>query len=373
MSDMVIESVDTTILDVPLLRPHRFATTTMHHQSFVIVKVRTCQGVQGVGEAVVVGGPWWGGETIEGIKILIDTYLTPHLVGQDAAAVGHLTARMDLAVAGNPFAKAGVEMALWDAAGKSLGVPLHALFGGLRRSSIPVTWALGAEPAEVVIEEAQRKLAAGEHASFKLKMGADDPAADVRRVRTVTRALAPHASVRVDLNGAWDELTATRWLPHLQDAGVDLVEQPVPGWNLGAMRRLADRLTIPIMADESLRTPHDALTLYQSQAADVYALKIAKSGGMSAVHRIAAIAESAAIPCYGGTTLESSLGTAASVHAFCSSAAVTAGSELFGPLLLADDLAEEPLTYRDGHVHVPTGPGLGVTLDEKKLIKYRRR
>jgi muconate cycloisomerase len=369
---LAIESVDTVIADVPLRRPHRFAGTSMHQQSFVIVKVNTRPGVQGVGEAVVAGGPWWGGETVEGIKVLIDRYLAPYLVGGDASRVGAVAARMEHLVHGNPFAKAGVEMALWDALGKWLDLPLYALLGGLRRGSLPVTWALGADPAPAVIDEAQRKLAAGEHASFKLKMGAGDPAADVRRVQTVARTLSPHASIRVDLNGAWDAATALRWLPRLEDAGVDLVEQPVPRWNRRAMRRLSQRLTVPVMADESLCTPQDALALYQDGAADVFALKLGKSGGLLAVHRIAALAETAGIPCYGGTTLESSVGTAAAAHAFCASAAVTAGSELFGPLLLADDLTEEPLTYRDGELHVPDGPGLGVALDERKLAKYRR-
>jgi len=372
MTQLLIESVETTIVDVPLLRPHRFATTTMHQQSFVIVRLNTRDGVRGIGEAVVAGGPWWGGETVEGIKVLIDDYLAPHLIDADASHVGELTTRMDQLVAGNPAAKAGLEMALWDAVGKWLGVPVYTLLGGLRRASLPVTWALGAEPADVVIEEAQCKLAAGEHSSFKLKMGAGDPAADVRRVTTVAWALAPHASVRVDLNGAWDAVTATRWLPQLQDAGIDLVEQPVPRWDTAGMRQLAERLTIPVMADESLLTAHDALALWRDKAADVFALKTAKAGGLSPVLRIGAIAEAAGIPCYAGTTLESSLGTSASLHAFGACPARTIGSELFGPLLLADDLTEEPITYRDGHAHVPDGPGLGVTLDEKKLTKYRR-
>jgi len=138
------------------------------------------------------------------------------------------------------------------------------------------------------------------------------------------------------------------------------------------MRQLAERLTIPVMADESLLTAHDALALWRDKAADVFALKTAKAGGLSPVLQIGAIAEAAGIPCYAGTTLESSLGTSASLHAFGACAARTIGSELFGPLLLADDLTEEPITYRDGSAHVPDGPGLGVTLDEKKLTKYRR-
>src|SRR5699024_1231765 len=104
---------------------------------------------------------------------------------------------------------------------------------------------------------------AGLHNGFKLKMGAVDPITDAERVIAVAKALGDKASVRVDLNSAWDEITSARWLLRLEDAGVDLIEQPLPGWNVEGMARLAEKLTIPVMADESLLSPHDALRLVQ--------------------------------------------------------------------------------------------------------------
>ena len=334
--------------------------------------VRTADGVEGVGEAVVPGGPWWGGESIEGVKNLIDDYLAPLLMGHDAARVEHLARFLDRTVAAARFAKAAVEMALWDARGKASGVPLYELLGGLSRDSIPVTWALGAEPADVVIDEIEQQLDTGMHRSFKLKMGGAAPADDVSRITAVAQALADRTSLRVDLNGSWDELTATRWLPALQDAGIELIEQPVPAWNTPAMARLAERLIIPLMADESLQTPQDAARLGAECAADVFAVKVAKSGGISAAQRIITLAETAGIPCHGGTTIESSIGTAAGAHLCCAAPGVSAGSELFGPLLLADDLVENPVTYTDGELRPPRAPGLGVTLDEKRVAKYTR-
>ncbi|XVQ07412.1 muconate cycloisomerase family protein [Spirillospora sp. CA-255316] len=371
MSSLLIESVRTTLLDVPLIRPHKVAVTSITHQSMVIVRLRTADGVEGIGEAVVPGGPWWGGESIEGVKHLIDDYLAPLLTGRDAARVEYLARYLDRTVAGAQFAKAAVEMALWDARGKALGVPLYELLGGLSRTSIPVTWALGAEPAGVVIEEIEHRLEAG-HQSFKLKMGSADPAEDVARITAVAKDLADRTSLRVDLNGAWDELTATRWLPALQDAGIEMIEQPLPAWNMPAMTRLARQLTVPLMADESLRTPQDAARLSAEGAADVLAVKVAKSGGLSAVQRITTIAETAGVPCHGGTTIESSIGTAASTHLFCATPGVSAGSELFGPLLLADDLVHNPVIYTGGELRPPTEPGLGITLDETKVAKFTR-
>ncbi|HEY2723421.1 MAG TPA: muconate cycloisomerase family protein [Pseudonocardiaceae bacterium] len=368
-----IESVTTTLVDLPLVRPHRFAAGSIDHQSAVLVRLRTSFGVEGIGEAVVPGGPWWSGDCIEGIKILIDSYLAPLLIGQDAARVEQVVRLLDSTIPGAQFAKAGVEMAMWDARGKALGVPLHELLGGLFRDSVPVTWALGAEPAGAVIEEIQEKLDTGAHRSFKLKMGASEPAEDVARIRAVADALAAATSLRVDLNGTWDELTAMRWLPVLQDAGIEIVEQPVPGWNVEALSRIAACLTAPVMADESLRTPQDAVRLAGARAADVFAVKIGKSGGLSASSRIVAIAEASAIPCHGGTTIETSVGAAACAHLFCAAPGFTAGSEAFGPLLLAEDIVEEPVEYVRGHLCPPAGPGLGVCLDEAKLARFTRR
>jgi muconate cycloisomerase len=367
-----IDSLSTTLVDVPLLRPHRFSVTSMTRQSMVIVRLRTSDGIEGIGEAVVPGGPWWGGESIEGIKALIDNYIAPLLIGRDASRVGAVAALLDRSIAGGQFAKAAVEMAIWDARGKALAVPLFELLGGLYRDRIPVTWAVGAEPSDTVIREIEDKLAAGAHHSFKLKMGAAEPADDVARVGRIATALASATSLRVDLNGSWDEQTATRWLPALEEAGIELIEQPLPAWNLDGLARLAARLETPLMADESIRTPHDAVRIAREHAASVLSVKIAKCGGLLPLQRIAAIADAAGISCHGGTTIESSIGTAASAHLFCATSGVNAGSELFGPLLLDGDLVEEPIHYENGHITPPAGPGLGVTLDEAIIDRYSR-
>ncbi|AIJ26208.1 muconate and chloromuconate cycloisomerase [Amycolatopsis methanolica 239] len=147
------------------------------------------------------------------------------------AEVPALRATMDRLVAENRFAKAAVEVALFDAWGRTVGLPVYALLGGLAQDRVPVTWALGAARPHEIIEEATGKLDAGKHASFKLKMGSQDPEADVERIEKVASALASRASLRMDINAAWDELTATRYLPRLQAAGVELIEQPLPAWD----------------------------------------------------------------------------------------------------------------------------------------------
>jgi muconate cycloisomerase len=344
----------------------------MDAQPLLLVQLTTRDGVTGTGEGVVPGGPWWGGESVETMQLIIERYLVPVLLGRRADDIAGIQRAMDDVVNSNLYAKAAVEVALHDAWARSLGVPLHTLLGGLARTSIPVTWALGTEPAPEVVAEAQAKLDAGLHTSFKLKMGAQDPAADVARVSEVAGKLAGVASVRVDLNARWDLATSLRWLPRLAEAGVDLVEQPVPGNEVEWLAEINAALPVPVMADESLRTPTDALRLVKLRAADVFSLKTTKSGGLRRTRSIAEIGAAAGVPCHGGTSIEGPVGTVASLHLACASPAVTWGSELFGPLLMREGLLTEPLRYADGELHLPEGPGLGVELDPAAVARFTR-
>jgi muconate cycloisomerase len=373
MSELRIDRVETVLLDVPLRRAHRFARTGMQAQPVLLVFVRTAGGVTGVGEGVVPGGPWWGGESVETMQVVIERYVAPLLLGRSVDDIAGITRDVGDVVAANLFAKAAVEVALHDAWARCLDVPVHTLLGGLARRSVSVTWALGTEPAPVVVEEALGKLDAGLHRSFKLKMGAQDPADDVARVCAISEKLAGVAGVRVDLNARWDRLTALTHLLRLAEAGVELVEQPVPGEQVEALAEINRALPIPVMADESLRTPADALRLAGLRAADVYSLKTTKSGGLRATRAIAEIAAAAGVPCHGGTAIESPIGTAASLHLACAAPAVTWGSELFGPLLMREELLTTPLRYADGELHLPDGPGLGVELDPDAVGAFTRK
>jgi muconate cycloisomerase len=373
LGTLTIREVKTEILDLPIRRPHRFAFQTMNHQSHVLVRLRTEEGLEGIGEGVTAGGPWWGGESVETIKVVIDRYLASLLIGEDATRTEYLLQKMDRVAAGNQFAKAAIEMACYDLLGKSLGVPLHDLLGGLYSESLPVAWALWAGgETKANIAEAQEKLDANLHSRFKVKVRAIEADADVERVARLSKALGGESRLIVDPNQSWDVVTTVRLLPRLAEAGVSLLEQPLPRWDVDGMARLVEMELVPIMADEGMYSVQDALAFAKRRAAHVFSLKIHKSGGITRTNKTAAVAEAAGIRCYGGTTLETSVGTAASLHLYCTMPNLSEGCELFGPLLLADDIVEEPVEYRDFQVWVPRGPGLGVSLDEDKVNHYRR-
>ncbi|MDN5760659.1 MAG: muconate/chloromuconate family cycloisomerase [Tomitella sp.] len=372
MSNLEIVSVETTILDVPLVRPHKFATTTATAQPILLVAVQTAGEVTGYGEGVVPGGPWWGGESVETMKALIDRYMAPVLLGRRVDEIVGVLADIERVVARAQFAKAAVDIALHDAWSRSLDVPLHVLLGGAFRTGVDVTWALGAAPAAEIVDEAHAKIEARLNYSFKLKMGALAPEDDVRRVAEVAAALAGQAGVRVDINARWDRVTAKRYLPRLADAGVEMIEQPTPAEQLEVLAELSRMLPVPIMADESVQTPYDALSVARAQAADVIALKTTKCGGLRRSREVVAVAKAAGIACHGATSIEGPIGTAASLHFACAEPGIDYGSELFGPLMFAEEIITEPLDYRDGGLHLPAGPGLGVELDMDAVKRFTR-
>lgn len=367
-----IERVETMLLDVPTIRPHQLSMTTMRRQTLVLVRVRCSDGSTGIGEGTTIGGASYGDESPEGIKLVIDTYMVPVLQRCDPRRPAAAMAAVGREVKGNHIAKCAVETALLDAWGRREGVPLSELLGGRVRDRLPVAWTLASGDTARDVAEAEQMLDRRRHRAFKLKIGAHEPKDDVAHVAAIKRALGDRASVRVDVNQAWDEATAARGIAALQDAGVDLVEQPVPRWNRAALARLTARFTVAVMADEALHGPEDAFDLARAAAADVFAVKIAQSGGLHAAGRVAAIAGAAGIGLYGGTMLEGGVGTAASAHLCATFPRLEWGTELFGPLLLSEELLAEPLRYEDFALVVPDGPGLGVALDEDRVAFFRR-
>ncbi|HTJ95654.1 MAG TPA: muconate/chloromuconate family cycloisomerase [Pararobbsia sp.] len=367
-----IEAIETLLVDVPTIRPHRLSVATMNHQTLVLVRVRASDGIVGLGEGTTIGGLSYGEESPESIKVNIDTYMTPLLIGQPADEVARLMAAIGASVQGNRFAKCALETALLDAQARRLGVPFSALFGGRLRDTLPVAWTLASGDTSRDIAEAERMLDARRHNVFKLKIGARALADDVRHVAAIKRALGERGAIRVDINQAWSLTEAVGGLRMLADAGVELVEQPIAAADRNGLKRLRELGAVPVMADEALHGPVDAFALAQHEAADVFAVKIAQSGGPRGAADVAAIAQAAHIDLYGGTMLEGGVGTMASAQLFCTFASLAWGTELFGPLLLTEELLREPLDYRDFMLHVPSRPGLGVELDEDKLAHLRR-
>jgi len=368
-----IERIHARILDIPTIRPHKLAFGSIRFQSPVIVQLWLRNGACGFGEAATIGGPSWNEESPESIHHAITQYLAPALVGQGAGGFEAALARMDRACTGNAFAKSAVEMALLDAVARSLNVPAWQLLGGKVHQSLPLAWTLASGDVERDLQEAQLRLDQKRHRIFKMKIGANAPADDVAHVTQIARGLQGRATLTVDVNQAWDGNTARRYLPQLVDVGVTLIEQPVARWNVEALKGLSATLAgALIMADETVCTPQDAMALARDNACHVFSLKVAKHGGLLRTRKVAAVAEAADIGWYGGTMLETSLGSAASAHVFSTLGKQHHGCELFGPQLLVDDIVEAQMPIADFALQLPDGPGFGVEVSPAQLDRFDR-
>ena len=366
----VVTRVETVILDLPTIRPHKLSVATIDGGVLMLVRVHCSDGIVGLGEGTTIGGLAYGGESPESMKTNIDTWFAPVMAGQDATRVQALMARIGKMVKDNRFAKSAVETALLDAQGKRVGLPVSELLGGRRRDRLPVAWTLASGNTARDIAEAERMLDLRRHRVFKLKIGARGLREDIAHVAAIKAALGDRAAVRVDVNMAWSETEAALGMAALADAGCELVEQPVA--SAAALARLVRRFPLALMADEALTGPESAFDLACAQGADVFAVKLEQSGGAFNALRVAAIADAAGIGLYGGTMLEGAVGTVISAHAFATFANLQWGTELFGPLLLTEEILAEPLDYGDFELTVPAGPGLGVTLDEDRVAFFAR-
>ncbi|MEJ5919067.1 MULTISPECIES: muconate/chloromuconate family cycloisomerase [unclassified Corynebacterium] len=371
-SDLNVSRISTRIIDVPLIRPHGFATYTATAQPILLVEVELAGGAKGYGEGVVPGGPWWGGESVETMQAIVEKYLAPATTNRPVSELSGIVHSWERSVANMRFAKAALEIALFDAWARALNQPVTTLLGGQVRDKIDYTWALGVLPLEEAIAEVQSRIDEYGNRSFKLKMGAGKPEDDTSRVVALVEALGDKVGFRTDHNARWSRLTSLRYLPELAEAGVELFEQPTPAADLATLREIRRVTGVPVMADESVCSPGDALAVVQSDAADVVAIKTTKIGGLLESQRTVAIASAAGLSCHGATSLEGPFGTAASVHFACATPDIDYGSELFGPQLLRESYVETPMEYSDGYVHLPEGPGLGIEPDWSAIDSFTR-
>lgn len=369
---MAIKDFKTYILDMETVRPHKLSMTTITSQAIIVGRAIDEDGTEGWSEVANIGGIAYGEQTPEAIKINIDTYLKDMVIGREAKDFNRILWEIGKAAKGNNYSKAVVEGALVDLAARQRNIPAYELFGGKIHDSIPLAWTLASGDTQRDIAEAKHMLEIKRHKIFKLKIGSGDPDANVEHVRQIIEAVGDQAKITVDINQAWDEDTAVRCIKKLEEYGVNMVEQPVPVWNYEAMARLTERFDVPIMADESSTYVHDTYRIAKTRAGNSIALKPCKHGGLLETKKVAAIAEGAGLGLYGGTMIESSLGSAMALSVYATIHDFEFGTELFGQFLYKDRITVEELEVKDFELVIPDGPGFGLTVDIDKVKKYAR-
>lgn len=371
---MKIVNIEPIPIRVPLKKG--LTTKTAHGEHvdspYVLVRLHTDAGLVGLGEATVA--PRWSGETSASCVAAVNDLLAPALIGEDPRRITFLRQKMDRVLKLNPFTKAALEMALWDLAGKAAGLPVYQLLGGKVREVVPIKMVVGAFDVPRAVRLAEQFLAWGvKH--LKVKTGLD-PAGDVARVKAVREAAGPHVSIGIDSNCGWDVVAARRVLQELRPLGILFAEQPVPPGDPEALAEVRRGTDIPIMADESVFTLTDAWQLAHHRAADILSIYPGKHGGIAATLEIAHLARGAGLTCCIGSNLELGIGTAAMLHVAVADLGIDSEkypADLIGPLYHDADLIAPSLVLGPEVAQVPDGPGLGVTLDEDQLARYRER
>jgi L-alanine-DL-glutamate epimerase-like enolase superfamily enzyme len=307
--------------------------------------------------------PVWSGETPEGAKVIIEGYFAPPLLGWDAVDVAGAARVMDRIAVGNPFAKAAVEMALWDLYGQAEGKPLwKLLYPDAEPRPIPLRGSIAAVAPAGAVARA-RWFRANGLGALKVKVGVGGVPADLERVRAVRAEIGPSIPLGVDANGGWTVEEAVAAVRALEDCGLQYVEQPVPRGDFPALRAVRDQVGIPVMADESVWTAADVETLLALDAADIVSVYPGKMGGIGASLALARRLAEAGKVVYIGSNLELDFGTAAMAHL---AVGLPGGdfdrlhSDIVGTLYHEEAFGDPPVKPRNGCIAPPVGVGLGV-------------
>ena len=339
---------------------------------YVLVRIETDEGVQGVGEAQADIG--FFGNTLEEVDAAVGDYLGPQLIGKDPFAREYLLDLIDYRE--NACARSGIDLALHDLAGKALGVPVSTLLGGAHRTRVAVAIEIAGGPPEQMAQACVALVAKGVRV-FKPKIGGVVEA-DLERLSAIRDAVGPDVAIRADANQGYSVKDAIRLCRLAERANVDLqlLEQPVAAWDLQGLAAVRRSVDTPIEADESCFSAHDAMQIVKREAADVLNVKLGKAGGLSNAKTIAAIAAAAGLRCVVGTAFGLGVEVAAKLHLAASTMSIVDAVEftelaLHPTLLTAPHSDELALPLGDGCLPVPDAPGLGVELDEDDVERYR--
>ncbi len=354
--DMRIRDIQIFKFDIPLKEVFQIATMSLSCAHNVLIKIETSEGIVGWGEAA----PFHAlvGET-QSIDFAVAKELRQLLIGKNPLEIDRHVQAMDRFLPHNTTIKSAFDMALYDVAAKFAQLPLYAFLGGHSRA-IETDLTIGiCDP-----EEAGEKALAIKEMGFrmiKVKLGLDDRA-DYRRLENIRFSVGEEAVLRIDANQGWDRMAATRNLNSFEQFGVEFCEQPCPARDVQGMQFVSHNTSIPIMADESLFSPHDALDLIQHDAAPYFNIKFSKSGGIHNATKLSHIAEAAAIPCMVGCMSESRLGITAAAHFGVSSPALKF-FDLDSHLEHAEDRIVGGIEIDDGMIALPDEPGIGAVPD----------
>ncbi len=364
---MRITELRATPVAVPFREDEAWAFGARRGMVSIVLEVNTDVGLVGIGEAAAYPSA--------DIVLAVIRSIEPLVLGENAFAIERIIKRISVVgtwhhvKATNPGI-AAVEMACWDLVGKAAGQPLVNLFGGPVRDRVEYFYYLSRKPAAEIGADARRGVDAGFRTLY-LKVGSDDWRDDVARVEAVRDGAGPDALIRVDANEAWSSNAAIRILRAMERFDIELAEQPVSGRNLAEMAYVRSRIATPLLANEASWTRYDQLDVIRHGAADVISVDNQMDGGLLNLKRSAGLCEVAGLPVLKYSLGELGVVMYAALHVIASTPNFLYANQGYASFL-TDDIVRGPgpLSYVDGFLAVPAGPGIGVELDEERVARY---
>jgi muconate cycloisomerase len=363
---LIIRRVEVIPVALPLKKPMAMAGITIAHAHNIVVRIEAADGTVGWGEAA--SAPTMTGDTLGGLVAAVRDHLSPLLIGKDVWARPALCRGLRAALMGNTGAHSAVEMALFDLAGRAARQPLIEMIGGAKRAQVAPMWLLGNPTPQADIAEAHAKEREGFH-FFKLKIGTKPIEQEIAATLELRAALGAAVPLCADANCGLSLADARRYVAETRAAGLMFVEQPLPPEALDELAQLAKNSPVPIGADEAIHSIAD-IERQASCGVGGVSLKLIKLGGIAAtldaVQRCQRLKLSVNVA---AKIAESSIASAAAVHLACAVPDIDWGVSLTH-FYLAEDIAR-PLPLRDGMVALPSGPGLGIEVDEAAIARLR--
>jgi muconate cycloisomerase len=368
MSEHRISTIRVHLVSIPAKATHSHGSGDVSGINSVLLELQTDSGLTGWGEA----SPWpvFTG-TVSANAAALHVHLRPHVLGQDPVQVEVIMAKAEQLIVGHPEAKSALECALLDLTGQISGLSIAELLGGRQRDEIPMSFSVANPNFDADLDDIAALWADGVRI-FKLKTGSADHVFDLMRLDRLRTLYGDAADLRIDYNQGLAAYDAIRHIRDLEAFRPTFVEQPVGMHERQTLAAITRAVDVPIMADESVFNVREALDGACNRIADIFSLKVNKSGGMRRALEVAAIARAAGIDVYGGCMFETSIAHAAGAHLMAAVPDLTLGCEFYMSTYYAEaDIAQTPFPVSGGKVHVPTAPGLGVAPDPDTLGRYR--
>ncbi len=358
---MKITKVRIGKISVPLRVPFKTALRRVDSVEDVIVEIHTDSGNIGYGEAPPTGVIT--GDTTGAIIGALNDHIIKTIIGRDIDDFENLTESVQKCIIHNSSAKAAVDMALWDLYGQLYNIAVYKLLGG-SKDKIVTDITISVNSPEEMARDAINAINRG-YDTLKVKVGVN-PTLDVERLSAIRSAIGHKAKLRIDANQAWKPQEAVRILNKMQEQGLDieLVEQPVIAHDIEGLKYVTERSYVPVLADESVFSPLDAMKIIQTGAADLINIKLMKCGGITPALKIADAASIMGVECMLGCMLEAKISVNAAVHVACARSIITK-IDLDGPVLCSEDPIIGGSIFNEKNISVSKDPGLGIKAVEK--------